>query len=124
MDPTQMRLTIPDSVDLIKLMGPSDSLLRRLESKTNAILTVRGNQVCVSGSVEDVGAITSVLSRLIHMVEQGDTPAVADIDLLFLRLILLTTISCLPIEGGVFVQKQLARRRIQIRSAPIQLPLA
>ena len=31
MEPTQVRLTIPDSVDPTALMGPADSLLRRIE---------------------------------------------------------------------------------------------
>ncbi|MCI1665403.1 MAG: PhoH family protein [Atopobiaceae bacterium] len=83
MDPTQVRLTIPDSVDLTALMGPADSLLRRIESSTEATITVRGNQVSVTGPAAQVEGVTSVFSRLIRMVEAGEAPSAADVDLLF-----------------------------------------
>ena len=82
MEPTQVRLTIPDSVDLTRLMGPADSLLRRVEGAFDAIITVRGNQVGVSGSPDEVDRVTSVFSRLIRMVSAGEIPTTADVDLL------------------------------------------
>ena len=50
MEPTHVRLTIPDSVDPTALMGPADRLLRRIEDSFDAMITVRGNQVSVTGS--------------------------------------------------------------------------
>ncbi|MBQ6395843.1 MAG: PhoH family protein [Atopobiaceae bacterium] len=82
MDPTQVRLTIPDSVDMIRLMGPQDALLRKVEQLSDALVTVRGNQISVSGSVVDVDFITSVFSRLIRMVEAGDAPSTYDVEVL------------------------------------------
>ncbi|MBQ6649768.1 MAG: PhoH family protein [Atopobiaceae bacterium] len=82
MEPTQVRLTIPDSVDLTRLMGPADSLLRRIEGAFDAIITVRGNQVGVSGSPDEVDRVTSVFSRLIRMVSAGEIPTTSDVDLL------------------------------------------
>ncbi len=82
MEPTQVRLTIPDSVDLTRLMGPADSLLRRIEGAFDAIITVRGNQVGVSGSPDEVDRVTSVFSRLIRMVSAGEIPTASDVDLL------------------------------------------
>ena len=82
MEPTQVRLTIPDSVDMTRLMGVSDALLRRVEGAFAADITVRGNHVSVTGTADEVDHITSLFSRLIHMVESGDTPTVADVDLL------------------------------------------
>ncbi|MDD3486713.1 MAG: PhoH family protein, partial [Atopobiaceae bacterium] len=81
MEPTQVRLTIPDSVDMTRLMGPADGLLRHVESLTPADLTVRGNQVSVCGSPDDVDMVTSLFSRLIRIVERGDVPTTADVDL-------------------------------------------
>ena len=86
MEPTQVRLTIPDSVDMTVLMGPADTLLRRIESSTAAQLTVRGNQVSVMGSAEDVDAVTSVFSRLIKLVDSGEAPTAADVDLLLAQV--------------------------------------
>ena len=82
MEPTQVRLTIPDSVDLTTLMGPADSLLRRIEQSTDAIISVRGMTISLSGPAESVDVVTSVFSRLIRLVAGGDVPSTADVDLL------------------------------------------
>ena len=81
MEPTQVRLTIPDSVDPTVLMGPADSLLRRVEGSFDAMISVRGNQVSVSGPAEVVDQVTSVFSRLIRLVEMGEAPTAADVDI-------------------------------------------
>ena len=82
MEPAQVRLTIPDSLDLTRLMGPADSLLRRIESSTDASITVRGNQVGITGEAAEANRIVAVFSRLIQLVSRGDAPSVADVDLL------------------------------------------
>ena len=82
MEPAQVRLTIPDSLDLTRLMGPADSLLRRIEASTDASITVRGNQVGITGEAAEANRIVAVFSRLIQLVSRGDTPSVADVDLL------------------------------------------
>ena len=76
-----MCLTIPDSVDPALLMGASDVLLRRIESAFDALVTVRGNQVSVTGDVDVVDQVTSVFSRLIRIVETGDEPTLPDVEL-------------------------------------------
>lgn len=82
MEPAQVRLTIPDSLDLTRLMGPADSLLRRIEASTDASITVRGNQVGITGEAAETNRIVAVFSRLIQLVSRGDAPSVADVDLL------------------------------------------
>ena len=82
MEPAQVRLTIPDSLDLTRLMGPADSLLRRIEASTDASITVRGNQVGITGEAAEANRIVAVFSRLIQLVSRGDEPSVADVDLL------------------------------------------
>lgn len=82
MEPTHVRLTIPDSVDPTALMGPADALLRRVEAGFDAIVSVRGNQVTISGPAEEVDQLTSVFSRLIRLVEAGEQPSAADVDLI------------------------------------------
>ena len=82
MEPAQVRLTIPDSLDLTRLMGPADSLLRRIEASTDASITVRGNQVGITGEASEANRIVAVFSRLIQLVSRGDAPSVADVDLL------------------------------------------
>ena len=82
MEPAQVRLTIPDSLDLTRLMGPADSLLRRIEASTDASITVRGNQVGITAEAAEANRIVAVFSRLIQLVSRGDAPSVADVDLL------------------------------------------
>lgn len=81
MEPTHIRLTIPDSVDPTRLMGPADSLLRRIEHAFDAVVVVRGNTISVSGSVEIVEQASTVFSRLIRLVELGETPTADDVDI-------------------------------------------
>lgn len=80
MEPTHVRLTIPDSVDPSLLMGTSDSLLRRIEESFDALVTVRGNQVGVVGPADVVNQVTSVFSQLIQIAESGDAPTLADVE--------------------------------------------
>ena len=81
MEPTHIRLTIPDSVDPTRLMGPADCLLRRIERAFDAMVVVRGNTISVSGSIEVAEQASTVFSRLIRLVELGETPAADDVDI-------------------------------------------
>ena len=80
MEPTQIRLTIPDSVDPTRLMGPADSLLRRIEQAFDAMVVVRGNTITISGAIEVVEQASTVFSRLMRQVEIGEAPTVDDVD--------------------------------------------
>ena len=82
MEPTQIRLTIPDNVDPTLVMGPADSLLRRVEESFGSMVTVRGNMVSVVGEASDVEQVTSVFSRLISLVSAGEAPSVDDVDVI------------------------------------------
>lgn len=81
MEPTHVRLTIPDSVDAALLMGPADSLLRRIEAATDAIITVRGNVVSIEGDPEEIHDLTAVFTQLIQLAEAGEVPNETDVDL-------------------------------------------
>ena len=82
MEPSLVRLTIPDSVDMTRLMGPADSLLRRIEAATDASITVRGNQVGVTGEPVEANRVIAVFSQLVQMVSRGETPSAEEVDLL------------------------------------------
>ena len=82
MEPTQVRLTIPDSVDPTAVMGPADALLRRVESAFDAMISVRGSYVTVSGPADVVDQVTSVFSRLIRLVEMGEAPSAGEVDVI------------------------------------------
>lgn len=82
MEPTQVRLTIPDSVDPTAVMGPADALLRRVEAAFDAMISVRGSYVTVSGPADVVDQVTSVFSRLIRLVEAGEAPSAGEVDVI------------------------------------------
>lgn len=86
MEPTHVRLSIPDSIDPTTLMGPADSLLRHIEGAFDALIAVRGNQISVAGEPDEVELATSVFSRLIRFVEAGEIPTTDDVDLLIDRV--------------------------------------
>ena len=86
MEPTHVRLTIPDSIDPTELMGPADALLRRVEGAFDAMVAVRGNHICLTGEADEVELATSVFSRMIRLVEAGDGLTTDDVDLLIDRV--------------------------------------
>ncbi len=86
MEPTHVRLTIPDSIDPTELMGPADVLLRRVEGAFDAMVTVRGNHIGLSGAPDEVEPATSVFSRMIRLVEAGEGLTSEDVDLLIDRV--------------------------------------
>lgn len=82
LEPTQIRLTVPDNVDPALIMGPADALLRRVEDSFDAMVTVRGNQITVVGAAEEVNQVVSVFSRLISLVSAGEPASPDDVDVI------------------------------------------
>lgn len=82
MEPSRVRLTVPDSVDMTLLLGPADALLRRVEQATTAAVTVRGNGIGITGDPAEVNRVVGVFSRLIEDVTRGNPPTTADVELL------------------------------------------
>ena len=86
MEPTHVRLTIPDSIDPTELMGPADALLRRVEGAFDIMVSVRGNHISLAGDPDEVELATTVFSRMIRLVEAGDGLTSEDVDLLVDRV--------------------------------------
>ncbi len=63
-------------------MGPADLLLRRIEAAFDAAISVRGNQITATGPSDEVERVVSVFSGLIRLIEMGESPSTADLDLL------------------------------------------
>ena len=47
---TQIRLVVPPEVDMTRLLGQGDALLRLIEDQFESDIAVRGNQITISGS--------------------------------------------------------------------------
>ena len=50
---TQIRLVVPPELDMTKLLGQGDSLLRLIEDNFESDIAVRGNQITISGQSGD-----------------------------------------------------------------------
>lgn len=74
MDQTKVQLTIPASIDMTRVVGVGDELLREIEKTFDAKIVVRGDVVSICGTSVEVQMLTSLFSDLIKLVEQGETP--------------------------------------------------
>lgn len=65
-------IEVPNSQPMVALLGPSDQFLRLIEDAfPNADILVRGNQIAVSGSSDDVGAIDTLVSEMLALLRTG-----------------------------------------------------
>ena len=56
---------------MVTLLGPRDAFLRVLEEQLEADLHVRGSQVTVAGTPEDVASAVEILTELITIIRTG-----------------------------------------------------
>lgn len=71
MNDTTITLTIPSSLSMARLAGPSDENLRLIEESFSASITVRGNTVTLQGNADEVGQLTTLFSDMIGIAEDG-----------------------------------------------------
>lgn len=79
MDTATVKLTIPDDVDAVRVLGSGDMLLRAIEERTGATIASRGRTLSVSGSAEEVEILTRLFTYLIKEARAGDTPTEAEV---------------------------------------------
>ncbi len=82
MEPCLLRLTIPDTVDLLELMGPADAYLRSIEASWDVFIVVRGTMISVKGPRVDVAQVIEVFSELIDQIGAGIAPTKNSVELL------------------------------------------
>ncbi|MBO4365833.1 MAG: PhoH family protein [Eggerthellaceae bacterium] len=73
---TNITLSVPDTVHMAALVGPQDELLRIIGDSFHARITVRGNQIQLSGDQAEVQSLTALFSDLIKLTESGGVPDV------------------------------------------------
>jgi phosphate starvation-inducible PhoH-like protein len=65
-------IEVPNSQPMVALLGSGDEYIRQVEKAFPAVdLLVRGNQIAVSGSTEDVAAIETLISEMLAMLRTG-----------------------------------------------------
>lgn len=80
MEPSQIRLTLPEGLDLARLLGENDSIIRMVEARFSAQVVVRGDMILITGDADEVQTLISLFRDLIALVEQGGTPTYETVD--------------------------------------------
>ncbi|OYN85286.1 PhoH family protein [Parenemella sanctibonifatiensis] len=65
------QITVPNSLDMVHLLGPRDSFLRTLERELSADIHVRGNEVTLRGDAVAVGQGERVLREMVQVLRTG-----------------------------------------------------
>lgn len=76
---SQIRLAIPDGLDLASLCGPSDANLRVIEELYDVTVALRADQIVVTGDASEIPTISTLLSDLMQQVAEGLVPGVEDV---------------------------------------------
>jgi phosphate starvation-inducible PhoH-like protein len=69
---TQIRLVVPPELDMTRLLGQGDTLLRLIEDNFESDIAVRGNQITISGQPGDSQTVSSLFAEMIQLVERGE----------------------------------------------------
>lgn len=72
MEPTRIRLVIPPEIDMTDLLGEGDALLRLVEAEFESQITVRGNEITISGHASEGQAVSSLFTEMVSLVEKGE----------------------------------------------------
>jgi len=69
--PTVRVVSVPSSLGMVNVVGPRDSFLRILERELGADILVRGNQITLTGSPEDVALAEATLGEMVTIIRTG-----------------------------------------------------
>jgi len=72
LDAAKVTLTIPEHIDVSRLVGVNDSLLRAIEDRFESSITLRGDRIDIHGSAEEIQILTALFTNMIKLVEQGE----------------------------------------------------
>ena len=84
---TQHTVVVPNSINMVALLGPGDEHLRLMEKAFGADIHVRGNQVTLSGEPAEVALAERVLDEVVTIIRtgQGVTPETVERVIAMLR---------------------------------------
>ncbi|MGN0035275.1 MAG: PhoH family protein [Coriobacteriales bacterium] len=76
----QVRLEIPEGLDIARILGPNDSVLHAVEARVEAHIVARGDIISIEGRPEEIQLLVSLFTDLIKQAEAGETPTVESVD--------------------------------------------
>jgi len=86
--PEHAIVVVPTSTPMVSIVGARDELIKVIENAfPDVVLMVRGNEITIDGSLENVTLIQSLISEMIVMLRtgQGLTPEAIDRSITMLR---------------------------------------
>ncbi|MEQ4724804.1 MULTISPECIES: PhoH family protein [unclassified Nonomuraea] len=85
---TQAKVLIPDEYSMVSLLGSRDELLRVIEGAFRADIHVRGNEITVTGSPDESGAVVRLFEELVEVLRSGGelTPDAVERSIAMLRM--------------------------------------
>ena len=108
---TTIRLVVPPERDMAALVGQGDHLLKLVEDQFESDITVRGNEITISGDAEESQAVSVLFGELMELMARGESLTPETID----RAIdMLKTDECKP--SAVFSDVILTHRGKTIRA--------
>lgn len=78
LDTAQVRLSIPGDVDPARVTGAGDAVLRAIEREVPGNVVVRGGDITLSGTPDEVELLTRLFTQLMKMAAEGRTPSEDD----------------------------------------------
>ncbi|MCP2344815.1 phosphate starvation-inducible PhoH-like protein [Nonomuraea roseoviolacea subsp. carminata] len=81
-------MLIPDEYPMVSLLGSRDELLRVIEGAFRADIHVRGNEITVTGSPDESGAVVRLFEELVEVLRSGGelTPDAVERSIAMLRM--------------------------------------
>ncbi|MDX6273929.1 MAG: phosphate starvation-inducible protein PhoH [Frankiales bacterium] len=77
---SQTKIVVPGSQSMVSLLGSRDELLGVLERSLQADIHVRGNEITLTGSADDVELARSVFMQLITLLDRGEPMTAEDVE--------------------------------------------
>lgn len=78
MDSANVRLVIPAGVDPAAITGPGDANLRIIERETSGRVVVRGRDIGLTGSPDEVELLVRLFTQLMKLAGEGVSPVPDD----------------------------------------------
>ena len=79
METAKIRLSIPDDVDVSRVVGDSDSVLRTLDRLSSAQVILRGNALSIKGETDEVEVVARFFDSAFAEARDGRTLSDSDV---------------------------------------------
>ena len=73
-------ITVPSAIDMALVTGPADKLLRQVQDRFNARISVRGNEISIEGDAAELTSLTMLYTDMFKHIQGGELPDGAYLD--------------------------------------------